>query len=347
MGWRFLRFIIPLLLTLGSNDSGDWVSSAPVGVSAVTATSYTFSGLDAHDGMAYQVGTTYYIVGTRYGCGFTWGQPNTPWCGFGVFTSNDKVTWTFQRLLFDPASLNSWKNESWQTTCGLTGAGCFNPRMAERPDGVWVLWFNAPGDNARWGANAYYIMGCNGPTGPCGDGAGPPYGSTHKPDLYICSGNGDFSLTNVAGFAYIVCTMNDQTLRLERLDQWWANGVNIGLSNLGGVTHAEAPGVIGDGTSLYVTYSSPECGYCSGTGTGQLVATSMLGPWQIQAPISARSCSGQPRSTAYLDGLPYLWIDQWNGQAPNQTTAAVHLEQLAIGGSQAFSGFSSLAPVGC
>ncbi len=306
------------------------------GPAVVPASSQTISGLDVHDGVIDQVGTTYYLYGTQYGtpggCRFSWQDTSSQFCGFGVWSSTDKVSWTYRGNLFDPNGHNSWRNESWQATCvTLLGGGCFNPRMVQRAsDGVWILWFNAPDDYRRTGANAYYAMGCLGPAGPCGDDT--PGGTTHKPNLYTCYGNGDFSIVNDGGSAYIVCTMPDQTLRIEPLDRWWTNGVGGGLTNLAGLTNVESPAVFGAAGHLYLTYSDPNCGYCSGTGTSYITSTTgMLGSWQRGGRISANSCSGQPRSLSWIDGGIVEWIDQWspNG-AHNQTSAAIHLEPLHL-----------------
>lgn len=304
----------------------------PVSSAEEVAAGQTISGLDAHDGMIAEVGSTYYLYGTRYGCGFNWRQAGTPWCGFGVWTSTDKVRWTFVRNLFDPGSSNSWRNgESWQTTCGILGGGCFNPRMVRRAsDGVWILWFNAPDDFRRTRANAYYAMGCQGPAGPCG--AGVAGGTTHKPNLYTCHDNGDFSIVYDGGTAYIACTMANQTFSIEPLDRWWTNGTGGGLRNVGRLTAVESPAVFRSGGYLYMTYSDPNCGYCSGTGTSYLYSTTgMLGQWHAGGRISARSCSGQPRSLGWVDGGIVQWIDQWTPSgATNQTIAAVRIEPLTV-----------------
>ncbi|TNC21151.1 glycoside hydrolase family protein [Amycolatopsis alkalitolerans] len=144
-------------------------------------------------------------------------------------------------------------------------------------DGTWILWFNAPADYNRTKANAYYAMGCNSPTGPCGDGAGAPHGSTHKPGLYICGGNGDFDIVIPAGGPPVVlCTQADQTLSSEQLDLWGTNGVNIGSTHLAGLTNVESPSAYYDTThaTWIMTYSDPNCGYCTGSGT---TATNPLG----------------------------------------------------------------------
>ena len=306
-------------------------ATAAVPAAVPAASGQTIAGLDAHDGMITQVGSTYYLYGTRYGCGFNWGTPGTPFCGFGVWQSTDRTRWTFVRNLFDPYGRNSWRAESWQTTCGIHGGGCFNARMVQRAsDGVWILWFNAPDDFRRTGANAYYAMGCLGPAGPCGDQyAG---GTTHKPNLYTCHDNGDFSIVNDGGTAYIVCTTINQSFNVEPLDQWWTNGIGGGATNVGGLINVESPAVFRAGAYLYLTYSDPNCGYCSGIGTSYIYSTNgMLGPWHAGGNISDRSCSGQPRSLSWLDGTITQWIDQWtpNG-APNQTGAAIRLEPLRI-----------------
>jgi hypothetical protein len=314
-----------------------------VAVASPVPAPVTLAGLDAHDGTIVQDGATLYLYGTRYGCGFTWGV-SSPWCGFGVWTSTSGLggPWTFQRLLFDPNGSDSWDGNSWQTVCGSQGRGCFNPRMVRRPDGVWILWFNTPYDEVTHSANGYYVMGCNGPAGPCGRGAGPPYGSSSKPAMYECGNSGDFSIIVDGGVPYLLCNLSGSyPLAAERLDGWWANGSTIGARNLGGLTNVEAPGGFrtADGTWV-LTYADPACGYCAGTATGYAVAASPLGPWTWPANpslsggdpgarrrISAHSCGGQPRTVVTVDGQAFEWVDLWTGQR-NETGAGIHLEPL-------------------
>jgi beta-xylosidase len=321
-----------VLAFFGAASTVPGASAGTTAPAAPAAAGQTISGLDGHDGVIAQVGSTYYLYGTRYGCGFRWLDPGTPFCGFGVWRSTNRVNWTFVRNLFDPNGQNSWRGESWQKTCvGVFGGGCFNPRMVQRAsDGVWILWFNAPDDFRRTGANAYYAMGCLGPAGPCGDGVAG--GTTHKPSLFTCHDNGDFSIVNDGGRAYIVCTMANQTFNIEPLDQWWTNGTGGGLVNVGGLGNVESPGVFRSGAYLYLTYSDPNCGYCSGTGTSYVYSTNgMLGPWHAGGRISANSCAGQPRSLGWVDGAATQWIDRWTPSgAPNQTTASVRLEPLTV-----------------
>lgn len=349
------------------------VSMVPLGAnvtsyaSATSASAFDITGLDLHDGMMMQFGGTYYLYGTEYACGFTWRQSNTPWCGFGVSTSTDKVHWTAPSLLFSPNDIDGWTNTTWTSECGAIGAGCFNPRMFQRSgwgvnDGVWILWFNAPADYNRSRANPYYAMGCNGPAGPCGDSAGAPHGSTHKPSLSICGGDGDFDIVADpgGGLPEMLCTNADQTLSEEQLDMWGTNGDAVGSTDLAGLSNVEAPGAYYDTPSRtwILTYSDPNCGYCNGTGTGYATASNLAGPWTAPAvtgignraasgrrELSATSCGGQPRTISIIDGQPYEGIDLWTGAA-NEKTAPLHYEPLDYAGA-ATSPWQPFQPWSC
>lgn len=339
---RVLLALLAGLLLLGGTPA------APPST-ASGASSFTLTGLDLHDGMVLQSGGTYYLYGTEYGCGFTWRASNTQFCGFGVSTATSLTgPWSTPTLLFDPSQIDPWTGTTWNAECGSTGAGCFNPRMIIRSgwgpnDSVPILWFNAPADYARNGANAYYAMGCTTLSGPCGYGA--PGTSVHKPSMSSCYGNGDFSLIpNSAGAPVMLCTMADQTLSSEQIDVWGTNGTG-GSHNLGALTNVEAPGAYRDANTgtWIMTYSDPNCGYCAGDGTGYATATSLSGPWTapsnpgVAAPatgrrdLSATSCGGQPRTVSLVDGVPWQVIDLWTG-ALNETTAGLHFEQLTYTG---------------
>lgn len=316
---------------------------------ATVATGVTLTGLDAHDGMIVKDGLTYYLYGTRYGCGFQWSVKPTPFCGFGVWSSPALGgPWTFVRLLFDPNAIDSWEGQTWNWVCGSGGNGCFNPRMVRRQsDGVWMLWFNSPGDYARSYANAYYNLGCAGPAGPCGEGV-VPNGSLHKPTMKVCYDNGDFSIFSdtTTGLAWIACTMADQTLRIEQLDSWWANGVGTGTTL--SVNGSESPGVWRNPADGYwlMTFSEPNCGYCAGDGTSYAFSGAPTAPWTVPGTtgvspdpqgrrrISANSCGGQPRTVFTVDGQAYQWIDLWQGVTDyrTQTTAGIRIEPLTVVG---------------
>jgi beta-xylosidase len=287
-------------------------------------------GVDAHDGMVYKSGATYYLVGTAYGCGFNWlpGGPETQFCGFSVYRSSDLSSWELVRTLFPPSGRSDYAHMTWQELCAGHGDGCFNPRMVRRPDGVWLLYFNAPYDFRRGAGAAYYVMGCNGPAGPCGADAGGPHGATYKPSMNICYGNGDFSVVEMApGEAWMFCTRENQTLSSERLDSSWINGTGVGYEFLAKRRSVEAPGVAYVNGKWMLAFSEPHCGYCGGTGTGY----ALLAPsenWIYRGKLSDRSCNGQPRTMFQLDGKTWLWIDQWTPGSGNQTQAPILLTPI-------------------
>lgn len=338
-------------------------ATAPV-TSATDASSFTLTGIDLHDGMILQSGGTYYLYGTEYACGFTWRANTTPFCGFGVSTSPSMTgPWSTPTLLFDPNAIDPFTGTTWQVECGSAGAGCFNPRMIQRTwgpaDGVWILWFNSPADYARNTANAYNVMGCNGPAGPCGYTA--PHGSYHKPSLDTCGGNGDFSIVTDGGnLPEILCTQANQTLSAQQISYWGVDGQpGTGSNNLAGLTNVETPGAYRDiNTGTWIlTYSDPNCGYCAGDGTGYATSAALTGPWTapnnpgVAAPatgrrdLSATSCGGQPRTVSLINGVPYQGIDLWTG-ALNETSAGLHYEQLTYTG-QAVPTWQPFVPWPC
>ena len=316
------------------------------------------SGHDLHDGTVVQEGSTYYLYGTLYKCGFQWRHRNTPFCGFGVESAGSLAgPWRWRGVLFSPRDLDNWgpdRGKSWDWVCGSTGAGCFNPRMVLRPDGVWLLWFNAPRDSFVYHAPAYIVLGCNGPAGPCGYQAGAPHGSTHKPALRQCDVDGDFSVIASGRAAAIVCSQD--TLAEEQLDYWWTDGTSAGSSGLAGAHFPKVAtgtaAVDGEGVGAFqlpggsweMVYSTPECGYCTGppqlksaagateVQAGYATAPGMLGPWTPgtlpDAVLTGGYCTGQPRTVFTAAGQAWAWIDRWTG-AGNETTAPIMLEPMA------------------
>lgn len=349
---RFLAVLVAVAFLVAMCSARSSAEAAPVPPPA----SVTIAGLDLHDGTIVKAGSTFYLYGTRYGCGFQWGINGTPWCGFGVSTAPTlNGPWSAPTLLFNPNDLSPYAKMSFKTLCGSqSGAGCFNPRMIQRTgwganDGAWILWFNAPADFARAGANAYYALGCNSPTGPCGAAAGPPFGSTGKPSLWSCYDNGDFGIVlDNPRPPMMLCTMRDQTLGSERLSYWGASGEQgTGRHNLAGATKAEGPGAYRDpATGTWVlTFNELNCGYCSGSPTSYATSSSVDGVWTSppnvntawgavplgRRGISATSCGGQARTITVLDGQAYQVIDLWYGSR-NETNAPVQLEPLTYRG---------------
>lgn len=328
------RFIAAALIAVAAIAPGLLPRAADV---AVAPTSVTITGVDAHDGTVYKDGDTYYLVGTRYSCPagtFQWGIVPTTFCGYAAYSAPALAgPWTYVRQLFPTTELSPYNGTSWQHTCGDEGSGCFNPRMVQRPDGVWVLWWNGPFDEVHTGANGYYSRTCSGPAGPC-------TGTAHKPSVWKCNNSGDFSIVSEGATAWIVCNTNGYSLAVEQLNSTWTDGINVGFRG-NSITGIEAPGAFkaADGTWV-VTFSDPACGYCAGTATGYAVASTPTGPWtwptnatssggdpNARRKISADSCGGQPRTVVTIDGQVYQYIDLWLGTR-NETSAGIHLAPL-------------------
>lgn len=295
----------------------------------------TLTGLDLHDGTIVQDGRSLYLYGTEYGCGFTWGENGTPWCGFGVTTSHDIVgPWTGKHLLFSPNTkieATGWRGDNgktWDRMCGLNGAGCFNARMV-RAGKKWLLWFNSPGDKGR-GSNPYWVMTCKGPAGPCGD--------PHKPAIYGCKAGSDFSIAVEASIGYLACSAANRIIGIEQLAAGMKNGINRFVANISG-SEAEGVGIYHTGSVYVATYSVPNCGYCSGTvaaapgaamvQTGYSTARNLGGPWTYQGVMSGGYCTGQPRTAFKIGGIPYEWVDEWEGTT-NETAASILLVPMTM-----------------
>ncbi|MFC4945267.1 hypothetical protein [Pseudonocardia sp. GCM10023141] len=354
-------------LVLGSVLAAAAPAAAQVAAPVATApTGVTIAGVDLHDGMMLESGGVYYLYGTMYACGFEWGLAS-PWCGFGVSRATSPAgPWTTPTRLFAPSGVSPFAQLTWQQDCGDSGAGCFNPRMIQRSgwgldDGAWILWFNAPADFGRSGANAYYAMECAGPAGPCGGGG--PGAATIKPPMYDCAQNGDFSIVrDDPRPPVMLCTDADQTLSSERLTAAGTGGAGGGKHRLAGITRTESPGAYRDPASgtWIMTYADPNCGYCSGTPTSYATSAAVDGDWTAPgntnpdwgAPsagrraISATSCGGQARTVITLRGQAYQLIDLWLGTR-NETHAQLRIEPLIYHGEstvgqplQAFSAWT-------
>jgi hypothetical protein len=302
-----------------------------------TATPITVTR-DLHDGIVVQNGSTYYLYGTHYSCGFSWGTKNSNFCGFGSAKGASLTSFGAGNVLF---SVTAKVNSNWKTDNGMTwqkgvcgnGVGCFNARMLHTPAGKWVLWFNAPGDKGRNG-NPYWAMTCSGPQGPCG--------SPHKPAIYgPCSRGGDFSIASQAGAAWLFCAGNNRSVGAEKLSANWMDGTKTYINTIA-PGPAEGVGVYHDSSGYTLTYSGPNCGYCSGPPAdesaapgaksvqlGTATATNLAGPWTNRGNAGPQ-CIGQPRSDFGAGGSPYLYEDHWTG-AHNEAAATIRLIPMPSG----------------
>src|SRR5205823_2003791 len=103
------------------------------------------------------------------------------------------------------------------------------------------------------------------------------------------------------GTGYLAYTdwRSDGDIVVESLSQNYLTGT--GQYTRIGQSRTEAPSLFKRGNTYYLTYSDPNCGYCSGTGTSYRTAPSPLGPWSAPAKISENSCGGQP---SFVSAIP-------------------------------------------
>jgi hypothetical protein len=270
------------------------------------------NAIDAHDGMIVQVGSTFYLYGTSYGCGFVW-MTKSPWCGFRVYSSTDLINWTNLGTLFDPLTA------TWQTRCG----SCFRPHVIyNAANNNYILWINTTDP----GAKGYRVFSSSSPAGPFTEQAVPDMGNNIvKGDfaLFVDDGNAGYiayrSFDNgLMGDIYVQALTSDY---LNVTGPATSIGANVG----GG---GEAPAMFKKGRTYYITYS-PLCPFCNGVPTVYKTASRPLGPWSEYTQISSTSCGGQASFVSKLtinSATVYLYgADLWRsgGAAPPRSTSSV------------------------
>lgn len=274
------------------------------------------NALDAHDGSLLQVGDTFYQYGTSYACGYRY-QQNSQFCGFKAYSSPDLVHWTDRGYIVAPGA------------CGY----CFRPHVVHNAvTGRYVLWADAGG--------RYMVATNTAPTGIF----------TAAPDPVLAVGGAvDESLfVDADGTGYVIHNTTQVAAGLtadmvvERLtpDYLRTTGQYVRL----GLGDVEAFAVFKRNGVYHALMSDPSCAYCSGS-TGEMTATSMLGPWSgawydpagvhqsgraeprwRARIVNADNCGGQPLATLPVtaaDGTTgyYFVSDRWNNRAPNESLA--------------------------
>lgn len=281
--------------------------------------------IDAHDGEIAYFDGVYYLYGTSYGCGFEWGAEKAPFCGFKTYSSTDMVHWADRGFMFDA------KTALWQSRCNGNTYGCFRPHVIfnERTE-KYVLWINVYDNRV-----GFRVFTSTSPIGPFEEVIEPTLAvNNNAPVAGLNNGDHD-TFVDDDGKAYIAYTdwRTDGTIVIEELDE---NYLSETGKHVKAVTEGktEAPALFKRNGIYYVTYSDPNCGYCSGTGTSYRTAKSPLGPWSAGIKISDNSCGGQPSfvSTIKLaSGTVYLYgSDLWNNAAKNEALANFYWAPLAF-----------------
>lgn len=274
------------------------------------------NAVDAHDGMIAYFGDTYYLYGTSYDCGFEWNNKTAPFCGFKVYSSKDLSNWKDEGFLFDA------RNPLWQQRCDGKTYGCFRPHVVyNHKKKNYVLWINVY-DNVI----GYRVFTSESPVGPFLEAPEPRLViNSDKPAAGLNNGDHDLFVDD-NGIAYLAFTdwRAKGAIAIEQLTDDYLSGTGI---TAGGITDSktEAPALFKRRGLYYITYSDPNCGYCSGTGTSYKTASAPLGPWSEAHKINDNSCGGQPSfvSTIKLPGdTIFLYgSDLWNNAAKNEALA--------------------------
>ena len=294
------------------------------------------NALDAHDGSILKVGKLFYLYGTSYACGYRY-QANSQFCGFKAYSSPDLVHWTDRGYVLAPGA------------CGY----CFRPHVVyNAATAKYVLWADGGGR---------YIVATNGaPTGLF----------TPQPDPVLAVGGAvDMALfVDHTGAGYLVHNTTlvaagltaDMVVEPLTADYLGTTGASVRL----GLGDVEAFAVFERDGVYHALMSDPSCAYCAGS-TGEMTATSMMGPWSgawydpdgvhqsgraeprwRARIVGADSCGGQP-----LAAFPVVdakgrtsWefmSDRWNDRAPNESLANFFI------GSMSFDTAGVLQPIAC
>ncbi len=294
------------------------------------------NAVDAHDGEIALFNGTYYLYGTSYDCGFEWQNNTAPFCGFKSYSSKDMITWKDEGFLFNA------QNQVWQSRCDGKTYGCFRPHVIyNKKNKIYVLWINVY-DNV----SGYRVFIGESPVGPFSEVAEPKIAvNSTMPAAGLNNGDHDLFIDDDGkGYLAITDWRKGGKIVIEQLtDDYLSGNGNVADSVTSGKT--EAPALFKRNGIYYVTYSDPNCGYCSGTGTSYKTAKSPLGPWSEGKKISDNSCGGQPSfvSTMKINSeTVYLYgSDLWNNAAKNEALANYYWAPLS------FAADGSINPLNC
>jgi len=294
------------------------------------------NAVDAHDGKIAYFNDTYYLYGTSYDCGFEWQNESALFCGFKSYSSKDMVHWKDEGFLFNA------QTALWQSRCDGKTYGCFRPHVVyNKKNKNYVLWINVY-DNV----SGYRVFTAETPIGPFVEVAQPKIVvNNDKPAAGLNNGDHDLFVDD-DGTCYLAITdwRTQGTIAIEQLTDDYLSGTGK-VATLITSGQTEAPGLFKRKGIYYITYSDPNCGYCSATGTSYKTAKSPFGPWSEGKKISDNSCGGQPSfvSTMKINSeTVYLYgSDLWNNAARNEALANFYWAPLS------FAEDGSINPMDC
>ncbi|WNV88932.1 family 43 glycosylhydrolase [Umezawaea sp. Da 62-37] len=325
----FLVLVLILGAVVGAPAAGAASTTTVVNSDASGAQVSRFdvdgNSLDAHDGSLIQVGDVFYLYGTSYACGYRY-QQNGDFCGFKVYSSPDLAHWTDRGYITAPGSCQY----------------CFRPHVVHNAaTGKYVLWAD--------GGGRYLVATSPTPTGL--------FTPAPTPALAVGGAVDESLFVDTDGTGYVVHNTTQVAAGLtadmvvERLtpDYLTTTGqyTRLGLGDVEAFAVFKRDGV------YHALMSDPSCAYCSGA-TGEMTATSMLGPWSGSwydpngvhqsgraeprwraRIVNADNCGGQPLASLPIvaaDGSTayYFVSDRWNGRAPNESLANLFIGPMSF-----------------
>jgi hypothetical protein len=205
----------------------------------------------------------------------------------------------------------------------------------------YVLWINVYDNRV-----GFRVFTSRSPVGPFTEVANPRL-AVNSDSAVAGLNNGDHdTFVDEDDTGYIAYTdwRTNGTIVIEKLSPDYLTGTG---EHVKAVTsgRTEAPSLFRRKGIYYVTYSDPNCGYCSGTGTSYKTAPSPLGPWSAGIKISDSSCGGQPSFVSVIrlqDDMLFLYgSDLWNNAAKNEALANYYWAPLH------FAADGSILPMKC
>ncbi|WP_157596860.1 family 43 glycosylhydrolase [Streptacidiphilus rugosus] len=331
----FVTFIAPHPLgptdTRAYADAGVTITNADSNGQQLSRFDVDGNSLDAHDGSVLQVGGLYYLYGTSYACGYEYGG-NSNFCGFKAYSSPDLVNWTDRGFVVPPHVCSD----------------CFRPHVLyNAATQKFVLWSDG-------GGGVYNIYTSSTPSGQFTQAPSPKLAVGGAVDLALFQDdNGDAYLIHNTTQVAAGLTADGVVEKLTP-DYLSVTGqhTNFGLGDVEAFTVFKRNGV------YHALMSDPTCAYCSG-GTGEMTATSMLGPWSgawydpngvhqsgraeprwRARIVNGTSCGGQPLAsfpTTLADGSTrYLFMsDRWDSRRANESTANLFIGPMDFDSSGA------------
>jgi hypothetical protein len=333
---RRIAAVILMVLCFGEHVYAQEIKNFGPDGKQITKFDQMGKAVDAHDGEIAYFGGTYYLYGTSYDCGFEWNNNTAPFCGFKTYSSKDMVNWKDEGYLFDAST------PLWQSRCDGKTYGCFRPHVIFNPKNkTYVLWINVY-DNV----SGYRVFTSKSPIGPFTEMPEPKISiNSNMPAAGLNNGDHDLFIDD-DGTGYLAFTdwRTKGTIVIEQLTADYLSGTGKVVKSITpGKT--EAPALFKRKDIYYLTYSDPNCGYCSGTGTSYRTAKNVLGPWSEGKKISDNSCGGQPSfvSTMKINSETiYLYgSDLWNNAAKNEALANFYWAPLT------FAADGSINPMEC